>query len=112
MAQTYNYPDTLFGDTFEGVQFTVTVNASPLDLTGATIKTEFRDLFSGALVKTLEIGTGITVTDAVNGVFQVDAFIVDIPVGNHKHDVQITLADSRVKTYITGSWEILQDVTQ
>jgi len=112
-TQTYNFPDIKFGDTHDGTSFTVLVNAVALNLTAASIKAQFRaNSSTGALLKTMVDGVDITITDAVNGVFQIDPFDVDIPPGVAVYDIELTLGDGRKKTYIGGTWCILQDVTQ
>lgn len=51
------------GDT-KIIEVTVTENNSPVDLTGASIKFGFDTVLK-------EVGSGITITDAVNGIFEV-----------------------------------------
>jgi len=60
---------------------------------------------------TLEIGTGITVTDATAGEFKIDAFNVELSVGEYYYDIQFTNSSDVVKTYIAGTFNVLQDVT-
>jgi hypothetical protein len=109
--QEYNIPNILSGDTYDGVQFEVIVNSAPKDLTNTGIKVYFRrQSKTGAIQKSISNGSGITKTDAVNGVFQIDAFTVDFPAGTYYYDIQFN--DSGViNTYVGGYWNILQDVT-
>ena len=118
MATTYDFPDHVRGDTMEKVTFTVTVNASPLDLTSAIIKMDLRkasdrEVNDGDLLKqfTTVASGGITITDAVNGVFEVDEQVVDVIPGTHDYDIEFALSGGEVKTYISGNWTITQDVT-
>jgi len=112
MVQKYNIKKQVFGDTFNGVQFTYQLNNAPIDLTAATIKIQVRkESKTGEVVKTLETGSGITITDATNGVFSIDSFVIDIPVGINYYDIQLTTG-ATVKTYVEGIFEVLQDVTQ
>jgi len=99
----------LKGDTFNGARFTL----SPVtDLTGASIQTQFRrDGKTNPIQKDIAVGTGITVEDLANGVFVWDAFIIDWTVGTYHWDVQITFADTSVKTYIEGTIKVVQDTT-
>jgi len=110
MAETYNFPDHIKGDTIEAIQFTVTVNGSALDLTDAAIRMDVRTQ-TGALLHTYQIGTGFTVTNAAGGIFEFDEQIVDLTPGTNHYDIEFTLADETVKTYIAGTWVITQDVT-
>ena len=112
---TYNIPNHLKGDTFNGIAFTLTteVPAAPIDLTGAAIKVQFRKgNKTGFMQKELSIGSGITVTDAPNGTFQLNPFKADWQPSIYYYDVEITFPSGRVKTYIEGTFKIVQDVTQ
>jgi hypothetical protein len=107
----YNFADFLKGDTFDGVEFEIIVNGTAKDLTNTGIKIYFRrESKTGAVQKQIANGTGITKTDAANGVFEIDAFTVDFPAGTYYYDIQFN--DSGViNTYVGGYWNILQDVT-
>ena len=98
------------GDTSNLVRFTL----SPVtDITGATIKTQFRKGGKTNQV-TLEISTtsGITVEDAVNGIFVWDEITeLDWSVGTYNWDVEITFASGRIKTYVEGTMSVVQDTT-
>lgn len=100
------------GDTITAKRFTISTGESPtltpMDLTGAAIAITFESLQQKVL-KT--IGSGITVINAVGGVFELDAFILTKS-GNYTFDVQITFPDGSVKTYIQGSIQITNDVTK
>ena len=99
----------LKNDTFNGVRFTL----SPVtDLTGATIKTQFRKgSKTNQASKEITTSSGITVEDLVNGVFVWDSFIMDLSVGTYYYDVEITFASGDVKTYIEGTMKVTQDTT-
>jgi len=107
-----NYADTVRGDTIPELSFTLTetvgMSTSAIDLTGADIKVQFR---LRSTVVTKEIGDGVTVTDAEEGQFKIDSFTLTT-VGRWSYDVQITFADAEVQTYIAGSINITQDITQ
>jgi len=111
MLNNYNFPDHIKGDTFIGTQFTVVVNEVPLDLTGASIKMILRKSAKAPASLTLEIGSGITVADAPGGVFNINEQIIDIPAFKYLYDIEITLSNGDVKTYIGGTFQILQDIT-
>ena len=112
-SQNYDFPNQFKGDTFGGVQFTLSRNGSPIDLTGASLEMMLR------LVKTvsppaLTLSTpssGLTITDAVNGVFTVDKQEIDIDAGDYFYDIELTEANGDINTYIAGQWVILQDTT-
>jgi len=113
MPKPYNMPDHYKGDTFDELQFTLSTSPStPIDLTGALIKCQFRkEKKNGVLKKELTESDGITITDAINGVFRIDSFILDWTPGKYFYDIQFTFPDTTVVTYIDGSITILQDVT-
>lgn len=112
MIQAEYNVDVIRGDTYNGVEFTYLVNSVPVDLTNADIKIEFRySSKTGRLTKTIEVGNGITITDAVNGVFRINAFVVLLDVGRHYYDIQLTL-NGEIKTYVEGVFTVLQDVTK
>ncbi len=111
-AGTYNLETTITGDTFNQVSFAVAPNGSPLNLTGYTIKLQIRNTYTSTAVKSLEIGSGITVTNAAGGVFRIDAFVVDFAAGTYVYDIQLTSSGGVVKTYIAGEMVILNDVTR
>lgn len=106
---TYNF-SALKGDTYDGATFTLVVNGSAVNLTGAVIKAQFKKDKVGLSVKTISDGSGITIVDAQNGVFKIDPFIPNMPAGNYYYDIQITIAGV-TKTRVSGIMTIEQDVT-
>ena len=113
--QTYNLPEILRGDTFQSRDVLIknqTTN-TPVDLTGYAIKCEFRkEIKTGTLVKTLSLGSGLTLTDAVNGIFTIDDFVVEFEVGIYWYDFQMTSPSEIITTMFGGYMPVLQDVTQ
>ena len=108
MAQTYNFPDHIKGDTFKGVNFTVTVNTVALPI--SAVKMELKLAYNTPSALTLSNGAGITISN-VTGVFTIDNQIIDIPAGNYIYDIEITTQSGDVDTYINGTWKILPGVT-
>ena len=85
---------------------------TPIDITGATIKIQFRYRSKvGAIKKEITDGVGITVEDALNGIFKIDAFIIDWTPDLYYYDVEITFLNGVVKTYIQGTLKVIQDIT-
>ncbi|MBV1952571.1 MAG: hypothetical protein KUG64_10320 [Cycloclasticus sp.] len=117
MATIVNKPfkDRYKNDTFSSVNFTVKelVSGDPIDLTGTSIHVQFRyRCKTGSVVKDMEIGTGITLTDPTNGVFTIDEFTpIVFEVGEYYYDAQITFTDGSIKTYVWGTFKVLQDIT-
>jgi len=110
----YDFPKTIKGDTFNGTLFTVTVNDLALDLTNAIVKMDLRLTPTGTIAKSFtsvgdaDITISATPTD---GKFTINRQIIDIDAGTYAYDIEIELADGTIKTYISGNWTIIQDVT-
>ena len=111
MATTWDWTITN-NDTFDGAEFTITVNGSPLDLTSATIELQSRKKGTNELVWSIDTDDGITVTDAVNGVFEIDEQIISGEPGTFPYDIQITLSSGVIKTYVRGELTIERDYTE
>jgi len=113
VIQTSNLRDRVKNDTFRSVEFIFDDEGTPIDLTGAGIKIQFRyRCKTGKVVKEVTDGNGVTITDAINGTFKIDQFTpVDWEIGKYHYDVQITFADGSIKTYVQGNVKILQDTT-
>jgi hypothetical protein len=107
-----NYKDYVRGDTINARRFTITQTIdgveSPVDLTGAEIRCHF--ILSSITIK-FQIGGGITLIDAANGVFTIDSFKLHHG-GKWNFDVEIKFPDGTVKTWVKGSINILKDVTK
>jgi hypothetical protein len=98
------------GDTFNGANFTISVNASPLDLSAASISMKVRSQSTFELAATLSLGAGLTVTNGAGGVFRIDPQIFPMGPGTFLYDIQITIGTT-VKTYVRGTITITPDVT-
>lgn len=109
----YQYGTFVRGDTIPKRVFTVTKtiagNTNPINLSNYEIKCDF--VLNKTRVSRIE-GAGITVSDAANGVFEIDAFSLD-KAGVYSFDIQFTEVSSDViQTYIKGTIKIVEDVTQ
>ena len=106
---TQNIKPQLKGDTFNGVRFTL---SPATDLTGATIRTQFRrGGKKNSVSKDLSIGSGITVEYLELGIFVWDSFIMDLEVATYYYDVQITFPNGNVNTWVEGTITVTQDTT-
>ncbi len=111
---TRDLNDRIKNDTFASVEFTFEDSlGAGIDLTGASIQVQFRfRCETGTILKDISVGSGITVTNAVNGVMEIDAFTpVAWAADTYFYDVEITLADTTINTYVEGTVKILQDTT-
>lgn len=107
-----NLPDQRVGDTFRGMTVKFKQDDdSYVDFTGATLKAQFREWSpTGKLVKTIESGSGLSVSDGTDVVYA--PFTPDFGPGVVYHDLQATWPDSSVQTLLAGQWNLCQDVTQ
>lgn len=108
LRPNYNLPEHRTGDTFRALDCVLKINGQPVDLTGATILCQVRSSPEGAVAMTL----ATSLPDPVNGVFRINEQAVNILPARYYYDVQITRANGFRETYLTGLWEILQDVSR
>lgn len=101
------------GDTFEAVNFEVNVDSTPFDFTDTIIRMQLRKEYGGiiALSLTSVDSDGITITDAVNGQFKINEQIINIDAWNYLYDIEFDY-NNTVKTYISGNFNITNDVTR
>lgn len=110
---TYNFPSHIKGDTFDGAAFTLTLNGAAIDLTDSIITMDVRLVKTGVSAKrfTSVANENITITVPLEGKFEINNQVVDINAGRYFYDIQIEFPDGTIKTYISGTWTIVQDVT-
>jgi hypothetical protein len=102
------------GDTFESVDFSIKVDGAALDLTGAVIRMQLKktqDLTFAYLSLTSVADDGITITDPAGGLFKINQQIIDIEVFNYAYDIELALSSGVVKTYVSGTFAITQEIT-
>ena len=100
-------------DTFEAVNFEINVDNVPVNLSDTIIRMQLRKEYGGVVGLSLtSVGNaGITITDAVNGLFRINQQIIDIPAFNYIYDIEFDF-DGVIKTYISGNFLIKSDVTR
>ena len=100
------------GDTYDGVTFTITINGSPANLVGSSIKMHVREKREYDPVIELELDSGLTLVDAANGKFKIDEQIFSVvDPKSYKYDIEIIFSTGRKKTYIKGNFIIEEDQT-
>ena len=105
---TTNLRCRIKGDTSRSIKFTYSENSIPIDLTGATIKIEFkRSSNFGRIVKTAIIGDGVTVTNAVGGVFEKDEFICNLDSADYYIVPTVTFSDGDIKTFVNAKMSVI-----
>jgi hypothetical protein len=114
--QHYQLPNIVTGDhTRKKISFRITVDGAPLDLTGCSIKMQFRPYNDGSyLAKTLETPTakGLTITDALDGRFDLERYKADMPPNRYISQVQVTDTEGKVTTYFNCEQKVKSDLTQ
>lgn len=111
--QVYNIPNHLRGDTWSGIpEIIIQKDGQPLSLSGANILMQFRkDIDSSVALELSTDNNGIVITDAVNGKLSIPEVLITMQYGTYQYDLQITLADNFVKTYLKGTWKIVGDIS-
>lgn len=101
------------GDTFEAVNFEIKIDNVVVDLTDTIIRMQLRKEYGGvvALSLTSVANAGITITDAVNGLFKINEQVINADAYNYIYDIQFDF-DGVIKTYISGNFLIKNDVTR
>lgn len=102
------------GDTFEQVSFEVKINDVAVDLTDAVIRMQLRKEYGGVVGLSLTSvdDAGITITNPELGSFKINQQVINIAPYNYLYDIEIHFADGTIKTWISGNFQILNDVTR
>ena len=108
---TYIIPAIFKGDTFDDLEFAISIDGTPLDLTLYEIESKFKKSSkTGEESKSVSVDDGITLVDALSGRFKIDSFNQNWSVGTYYYDIQFTKG-TEINTYIEGTLVIKQDVT-
>tara|TARA_R110000822_G_scaffold302649_3_gene427018 strand:- start:172 stop:522 length:351 start_codon:yes stop_codon:yes gene_type:complete len=111
----FNYGNQYRNDTVDSVTFTVRITGTTtvVDLSDVTaVRAQFRKPFNQAIQADYSIGSGITMTDLVGGRVTIDSFMGDWDPGTYSYDVEFIYDTGRVKTYIKGTLNIVDDRTK
>jgi hypothetical protein len=54
----------------------------------------------------------LTITNAINGEFEIDEQIIDVCAGIYKYDIEIALANGEIHSWVKGFFEITNDITR
>lgn len=102
------------GDTFDEVLFELKKDGTAIDLTGATIHMQLRKAAGGPVfLNFTSVGSeGITITDAAAGKFKINSVIINLEANVYLYDIEITFASGEVRTWISGQFTILNDITR
>lgn len=86
-------------------------NGDPVNIAGYVFKLQFKTQPNGAAALTLENGSGITITNAAGGAYQIDSFIVNLPPAKYSYDLKVTKPDSTVEFLYQGVFLVLNNAT-
>ena len=116
MAETYNIPLELKGDTFKVKEFEIIRNLVVLDISNYTIRCKFRkSAKTGKEIKSISLGSGIVLsTDGTDGKFKIEQFDLgtDFVSGTFYYDIEFTdVATGIIRTWIKGIFTVEQDTT-
>lgn len=102
------------GDSWSGFMSQITMNGTPLNLSGSLIKMDLKkdSCDCSAVLALSSPDAGITILNPLSGIFQVDPRIIDILPRDYDYDIQITLSSLQVITPMGGIFTILSDVTR
>jgi hypothetical protein len=108
---TYNIPSHRRGDTWDGINsIAISVNNVPVVLSGASISMEFRQDIDTPVVMSFSTETStIQVLNA--NTIRILPRKIEVPFATYYYDLQVTYPTGVVKTYMSGSWAIVPDIT-
>jgi hypothetical protein len=108
---TYDIPPHRRGDTWDGINsISISVNNVPISLSGASIAMDFRQGIDTPVIMrfTTENNT-IQILNA--NTIRIPSRKIEVPFGTYQYDLQVTYPTGVVKTYMSGIWPIVPDVT-
>lgn len=105
----YNIDPHITGNTWDGLNFTFSVNGSALNLSDTYIEFEvksFHNLASPVVLSLTTKNSGILIINPLFGGILIPEQVVSIPVG--KYAWSLTLSSrNEIKTYLDGVWQIV-----
>lgn len=107
MAATFNFKQIMTGDTFTERTVVMKKDGVPIDLTGAVVSWQLK-VSHGADVA---FSFPTTLSNPSIGEIKIAEFTVALEPGVYLHDLQITHADGKVKTYLKGNIHIHPDIS-
>lgn len=113
MVDSITLKTHMSGDTWRGLTLALSLNAAPMNLTGAAVKMQMRKNPSSATADyawSTANGT-IEITNAAGGLLTVHKRVIS---GNGPlyFDLQVTDSNGDVRTMVRGTLPVTQDVTR
>jgi hypothetical protein len=98
--------------TFDATPIQIKVNNVVEDITDATILMQLRKEENGKVAHTVLN----TITDGVNGTFELDEQWINIPTCSYKYDIKITFASGtfsgQTQRFISGNFIIVEAISE
>lgn len=110
LPQVYDFLPRLTGDTWPGIVFSIEVDSVAEDFTGCIVEIAFKKSHLTSTVSLLLSTETSDITISTN-VITVEPRILELLPGSYIYDLQVTYPDSRVRTFLKGSFKVLRDVT-
>ena len=112
----YNFPEHISGDTWSGINsMIISETNTPVNLSNCKIVMQVRSSHNLASPLVYEFSTlknTILIISAVGGVINVPSQDINIPPGLYNYDLKIIFPNGNKKTYLTGEWKILPNITR
>ena len=115
MTNPYVLRPAIKDTTFTGIQFQVSVNNIPINLTGATIRMSLKQRPSDTIpvhTFTTEDGSMSIAADPTTGIFTLNPQIITVPAFEYCYDIRFNLSNGTDKIYVWGRWKIIQNITE
>ena len=111
----YNFTPHRCGDTWKGISsITLSQNGIPIDLTESVVRIQFRSFHSVASPVVLELTSRkgqIVIPMPQQGVISIPSQNIEMPIGKYSYDLEVTLVDGTIKTYMEGVLEVIPQIT-
>ena len=109
LRPNFNLPDHRTGDTFRAIDIRISINDAPVDLTGATALVQVR---TEPTASTVSMTLSTSIHNPTQGLLKINEQAVTLASGLYYYELQITMPGGFRESYLTGTWQILQDVTR
>lgn len=111
IPSNYNLPDAYRGDTYDAIQFLFTdYTGGALLLDGARADAQVRNQRNGLVFQWSTSNNTILISGNSLTFKAVDGESMKIQAGTHNYDLQINMSGI-YDTFINGTWNIIQDIT-
>lgn len=112
---TYNCPPVIKGDTFPGIgMIRIKISGEPPPNTLVSARLQFRSVLGSTGTPSLELSTdsgGIVITSSTLWEMNIPAFVVNLAAGTYYYDLETQDDEGTIRTYLKGSWTIINDTT-